>query len=110
MALDNLVRPDTKDQIFTTEGAWCGGTGDLLCLPTGTWRTERPVVIVDKCTYCGLCYLFCPPQCIHPGENYFPIDLEFCKGCGICAKECPVDAIKMIPEGADTDGRIADEA
>ncbi|MFP3483271.1 MAG: 4Fe-4S binding protein, partial [Caldivirga sp.] len=23
---------------------------------------------------------------------------DYCKGCGICANECPVKAIKMVPE------------
>ncbi|MFP3216806.1 MAG: 4Fe-4S binding protein, partial [Vulcanisaeta sp.] len=26
------------------------------------------------------------------------IDYDHCKGCGICAHECPVKAIKMVPE------------
>ncbi|MBE0596746.1 MAG: 4Fe-4S binding protein [Desulfuromonadales bacterium] len=89
--------------IFATEAAWCDGSKERLCLPSGTWRTERPVVEVAKCTYCGLCYLFCPPQCIHPGADHFPIDLEFCKGCGICAKECPTKAITMVAEGVEDD-------
>jgi Pyruvate/2-oxoacid:ferredoxin oxidoreductase delta subunit len=32
-------------------------------------------------------------------ESYFSPDLDFCKGCGICAKECPKNAISMMPEG-----------
>jgi Pyruvate/2-oxoacid:ferredoxin oxidoreductase delta subunit len=35
---------------------------------------------------------------IDMGEYYSP-NLEFCKGCGICAKECPRNAISMLPEG-----------
>lgn len=89
---------------FETESAWCDGSVKLLNLPTGTWRTLRPVLKIEKCTYCGLCYLFCPPQCIGVAEDHFPIDLIYCKGCGICAHECPTDAIEMIPEGA-ADGR-----
>ena len=95
---------ERKQWIFDTEGAWSDGSNELLCLPSGTWRTKHPVVHQENCTYCGLCYLFCPPQCISPGEEYFPIDLEFCKGCGICAKECPTDAIEMVPDGAAGDG------
>jgi 2-oxoacid:acceptor oxidoreductase delta subunit (pyruvate/2-ketoisovalerate family) len=89
-----------QDSIFQTEAAWCDGSIQLLNLPTGTWRTARPILKKENCTYCGLCYLYCPPQCIHVAEDHFPIDLEYCKGCGICAKECPTDAIEMVAEGA----------
>ena len=43
------------DCIFQTESAWCDGSIKLLNLPTGTWRTLRPVLKLEKCTYCGLC-------------------------------------------------------
>jgi Pyruvate/2-oxoacid:ferredoxin oxidoreductase delta subunit len=33
-------------------------------------------------------------------ESYFSPDLDFCKGCGICARECPQNAITMVPEEA----------
>lgn len=108
MALVDPKKPSAGGPIFSTESSWCDGSADLMCLETGTWRTERPVVIVEKCTYCGQCYLFCPTQCIHPGEDYFPIDLTYCKGCGICVKECPTDAIVMVAEG-EADGSPADQ-
>jgi len=104
MALINPSKDDKGACLFKTEGAWSDSTDGLLCLPSGTWRTETPILQVEKCTYCGLCYLYCPPQCISPGEDYFPIDLEYCKGCGICAKECPTDAITMVTEGEKADG------
>jgi pyruvate ferredoxin oxidoreductase delta subunit len=87
--------------IFETEASWSDANKTLMCLRTDSWRTERPVVISEKCNRCGFCYIYCPTQCIRPDqamENYV-IDLEFCKGCGLCAAECPKDAISMTPEG-----------
>ena len=105
MALMEVKKKPGAGPVFTTEGPWSDGSGETLCLPTGTWRTERPILEEKKCTYCGLCYLYCPPQCIHAEEDFFSIDLKFCKGCGICARECPVDAITMVLEGEVEDGR-----
>ncbi len=85
--------------IFTSAGAWSDGNDKLLCLDTGTWRVERPVLDQQKCNYCGLCALYCPPQCLKDMGDHFSPDLDFCKGCGICAWECPRKAISMIAEG-----------
>ena len=67
---------------------------------TGTWRTQKPVVDLDKCTGCLLCWLYCPEDTVIRLDNgKVGIDYEYCKGCGICATSCPFDAIKMVPEG-----------
>jgi len=89
--------------IFKTENAWSDADELLLCLDTASWRTERPVVDKDKCNYCGLCALYCPPQCLKDMGDHFEANLDFCKGCGVCAKECPRDAITMVPEGEFAD-------
>ncbi len=81
------------------ESAWSDADVLLLSLDTGSWRTERPVVDMEKCTYCWLCVLYCPPQCIINAEDRFIVDLDFCKGCGICSKECNLGAITMVAEG-----------
>jgi pyruvate ferredoxin oxidoreductase delta subunit len=91
--------------IFKTESAWSNADKLLLCLDTGSWRTERPVLDKEKCNYCGLCALYCPPQCMTDMNDYFAPNLDFCKGCGICAKECPRGAIAMVPEGEFADGK-----
>jgi 2-oxoacid:acceptor oxidoreductase delta subunit (pyruvate/2-ketoisovalerate family) len=64
---------------------------------TGDWRTYRPVIDSEKCTKCGMCYLYCPEGVIQLNDetNEYEIDLDYCKGCGICAKECPSKAIRM---------------
>ncbi len=65
---------------------------------TGSWRTFKPIVVAEKCTGCGLCWLFCPEPAIFEGKPV-KIDLRYCKGCGICSNECPVKAIIMVEEG-----------
>ncbi len=72
---------------------------------TGSWRTQRPVVDVEKCIGCYLCWLYCPDNTIimrekagPRGQDVASIDYEYCKGCGICANVCPVNAIEMVDE------------
>ena len=88
-----------KGNYFKTEGAWSDVDGPLLCLDTGSWRVERPVVDGERCIYCGLCALYCPPQCMRSTGDSFAPDLDFCKGCGTCARECARKAISMEAEG-----------
>ena len=85
--------------IFQTESAWSDADKQMLCLDTGSWRTERPVLDQTKCNYCGLCALYCPPQCMLDKGDHYEANLAFCKGCGICAHECPRGALTMVPEG-----------
>ena len=85
--------------IFETESPWSNARELMLKLDTGSWRTERPVLDKEKCNYCGLCALYCPPQCMRDLSDHYGVDLAFCKGCGICATECARKAITMVPEG-----------
>ncbi|KKK40866.1 hypothetical protein LCGC14_2669970 [marine sediment metagenome] len=65
---------------------------------TGDWRSFKPVIL-DGCTKCGICFIFCPEGVIKRQEDgSFYIDLTYCKGCGICAKECPTKQIDMKRE------------
>ncbi len=57
------------EQIFETEACWSDGSGTLLVLNTGEWRTEHPIFDKDKCNACGFCYIFCPVQCIVDDED-----------------------------------------
>ena len=64
---------------------------------TGSWRDVKPVLDHEKCTRCGLCWIYCPDLCISR-ENDYEINYDYCKGCGICAEECPTSAIIMVRE------------
>ncbi len=67
--------------------------------PTGGWRSQRSVHENDKCSKCGLCFIYCPEGCkVQLEDGYFDTNLFYCKGCGICAYECPKDAISMVEE------------
>lgn len=76
----------------------CPIATEFLDMPVGDWRTKRPVVLREKCVKCGICWAFCPTQCIIERDKWFEADLKTCKGCGICAQECPHNAITMIEE------------
>ena len=65
---------------------------------TGSWRDQRPVINIEECKDCGICYEVCPDSAVTVSEGTYQIDYDYCKGCGICANECPVDAIKMEEE------------
>ncbi|MEI6596809.1 MAG: 4Fe-4S dicluster domain-containing protein [bacterium] len=69
---------------------------------TGSWRTNRPKFLHDKCTACSICPRVCPEGIIYQtkktnttGKKYFECDLTYCKGCGLCAIECPFKAVEM---------------
>jgi pyruvate ferredoxin oxidoreductase delta subunit len=62
-------------------------------------RTIRPFWDLERCTKCGVCYLFCPDAAVVRDEDgYFDMDPEYCKGCGICHQECWFGAIEMVEE------------
>ncbi|HKM40747.1 MAG: 4Fe-4S binding protein [Patescibacteria group bacterium] len=69
---------------------------------TGSWRSFRPEVDINKCVACNMCAKICPDGAIQMKKikgNFKPkINYDYCKGCGLCAKECPVKAISMIIE------------
>lgn len=71
---------------------------------TGGWRTIKPIIIVEKCNKCYICWKFCPEASIivDDDQKEVPvIDYEHCKGCAICANECPKDAIEMVDESIE---------
>jgi pyruvate ferredoxin oxidoreductase delta subunit len=73
--------------------------GNALEYKTGDWRSSKPIWDEEKCTKCGLCWLFCPDAAIYQKDGgYYTANLDYCKGCGICAKECKPVAITMVEE------------
>jgi 2-oxoisovalerate ferredoxin oxidoreductase delta subunit len=65
---------------------------------TGAWRNIRPVIELDKCLKCGICWKFCPEPAIVIQDEWPVVDYDYCKGCGICAEECPAKCIVMVEE------------
>ena len=82
------------------EGGLILEAGNATKYNTGSWRAFCPVRDEEKCVNCLTCWVYCPDSAIIVKDNKIVgIDLEHCKGCGICAKQCPKQAIKMVPEG-----------
>lgn len=80
-------------------GAIVTDPGSARQYQTGTWRSERPIIELDKCNKCGLCYIYCPDAAIEMNDEGYPeVDLFYCKGCGICTEECPKEAITQVEE------------
>ena len=76
--------------------------GSSLKNKTGSWRSYRPIIDVEKCIACGICSKICPDSAASlekiGGQVKAKINYDYCKGCGLCAKECPVKALKMERE------------
>ncbi len=67
---------------------------------TSVWRTQRPIIDLEACTRCYLCWKFCPDVAVAIDEAGWPVvRYDYCKGCGICAEECVPRAIVMAMEG-----------
>jgi pyruvate ferredoxin oxidoreductase gamma subunit len=63
----------------------------------GDWSNFKPIIDLDKCTKCMICFVYCPDSAITiDSESRYPIvDYGACKGCNICFTECPTKAIDM---------------
>jgi pyruvate ferredoxin oxidoreductase delta subunit len=71
---------------------------------TGSWRTHRPVLNIEKCTaakkgemVCMQCWLYCPEACISKAVPP-KIDYDYCKGCLVCVSNCPTGALEAVEE------------
>ena len=65
----------------------------------GGWRVFRPVIDLDHCTRCFLCFALCPDGAIALDPENFPVvDYVHCKGCLVCASECPTHTIHEVRE------------
>jgi len=65
---------------------------------TGDWRTNKPVIDLDKCKSCKRCYIYCPDVAIKWVDDKPVINYHNCKNCGICRQECPMNAIYEVKE------------
>ena len=66
---------------------------------TGNWRVFKPIIDLEKCTQCWICFVRCPEGAIELDAEENPhVDYDVCKGCLICVEECPTRAISKIRE------------
>ena len=54
-----------------TVGCVIEDVGNAMEYKTGDWRSSKPVWNWEKCTKCGLCWLFCPDAAIRQREDGF---------------------------------------
>ena len=88
----------------TYQGPW-SGTASVVSSPntalrkTGDWRVMRPIIDLNRCTHCWICFVNCPDGGISLDANDIPrIDYSVCKGCMICMEVCPIHAVESIRE------------
>jgi pyruvate ferredoxin oxidoreductase gamma subunit len=76
------------------------GAATSLLVPTGLWRTLRPVIDYHRCKRCAwICSSLCPDGTIAVNPQGYPeIDYQHCKGCLVCLASCPSHAIRAVPE------------
>jgi 2-oxoacid:acceptor oxidoreductase delta subunit (pyruvate/2-ketoisovalerate family) len=105
VARENRIEGDVRVITPDYQGP-LAGTPSVACSPntarrkTGDWRVIRPVIHLERCTRCWICFVNCPDGAIALAPGDVPeIDYTVCKGCLICSEECPRDAIETVREG-----------
>jgi pyruvate ferredoxin oxidoreductase gamma subunit len=69
---------------------------------TGSWRVWRPMIDLEQCSQCWICFVSCPEGAISLDEVDNPhVDYEVCKGCLVCVEECPTHAIHKEREARE---------
>jgi len=92
---------NAKKVVFTSEKempTMVISIGSQTFNKTGAWRNIKPIIDLEKCIKCGICWKFCPEPSIDIVDEWPVIDYDYCKGCGICAEECPTKCIVMVEE------------
>jgi pyruvate ferredoxin oxidoreductase gamma subunit len=71
--------------------------GNTRTRRVGDWSNFKPLIDLDKCTKCMICFVYCPDSAITiDSDSKYPIvDFGACKGCNICFTECPPKAITL---------------
>ena len=78
-----------------THGSHIFEAGNAVNFKTGDWRSQKPVLLKDKCRDCLLCFPVCPDSAIMINDGKMEgFNLDFCKGCLVCKEVCPFKAIE----------------
>lgn len=75
-----------------------GEVGLSVLNKVSAWRSNKPIIELEKCVACDLCWIHCPESAIAMKERKPVVDYDYCKGCGICEDVCPPRIIRMVPE------------
>ncbi len=60
--------------------------------------------VAGGCTFCMTCVNECPVEAIRMTPDGAVIDQAACVGCGVCQENCPSEAIEVIDEKEEHDG------
>ena len=88
---------DVKDSVLQA-GASASHAQALFNKGKVTIEALTPIILTEKCKFCGLCAQVCPYKAIQftPKVKKSPeVILAACHGCGTCGAECRFGAIKM---------------
>lgn len=80
-----------------TTGAVQTEGGNSINYKTGGWGVSLPVIDMEKCKLCMICWAMCPEDSFKVVGGDLVLDEKHCKGCGVCSEVCPgnFNAIKM---------------
>jgi heterodisulfide reductase subunit A len=87
---------DIKDSV-TQASAAAARASILMAKGRVTVEAITPRLIVENCTFCGLCARVCPYNAITVDRETKKIQIvdAACGGCGTCGAECPFNALIM---------------
>lgn len=92
-----MSKPNWKNMTLGAIVPEPGSTQEAI--ETGSWRSSKPTINLEKCINCFFCWMYCPDAAILVTDHKVSgIDYEHCKGCGVCAVECPPKCITMNSE------------
>ena len=53
-----------QKKFIAAPGGIIPNPGNTADRQTGDWRVERPVIDMERCTHCMICWIYCPDSAI----------------------------------------------